>query len=281
MSGSKEINRWTGAAPFWEKHSAVIHQMFAPVTEALVEDARIGAGHAVLDIATGAGEPALSLAALVGPEGKVCGIDPVPEMVAIARRAAAERELANVRFDVAFADHLPFPADTFDAMVSRFGTMFFPSPGDAVREILRVLKPGRTLALAVWHSSETNPMFHAISQVVDRYIESPPPEPDAMDAFRFAQAGKLRDILGEAGVSAPSERLLRFTMDAPVTVEGFWTLRSETSERLREKLAMLSAEQLAKAKGQSLEALREYSTGSGMRFPAEVLIVSGTKMGQR
>jgi SAM-dependent methyltransferase len=279
VSGSKELDRWTGAAPFWEKHSAVIHQMFAPVTDALVEDARIGRGHAVLDIASGAGEPAVSIAALVGPQGKVCGIDPVPEMVAIARRAAIERGFGNAQFEVAYADRLPFPDGAFDAVVSRFGAMFFPSPVDSVRELLRVLKPRRKLALAVWHSSETNPMFHAISQIIERHVQSPPAEPDAMDAFRFAQSGKLRDILGEAGVIAPSERLLRFTMDAPVTVEGFWTLRCETSERLREKIAMLSGEQLTEVKGKALEALREYSTDSGMRFPGEVLIVSGTKRG--
>src|SRR6202140_3574819 len=137
------INRWKSSAPFWEKHRDVIRGMFAPVTQALVEDAEIGSGQTVLDIATGPGEPALSLAALVGPNGKVFGIDPIPEMVAAARRAAARLELRNVQFDVAFAEKMPFPADTFDAVISRFGVMFFPVPVDGAREMLRVLKPGR------------------------------------------------------------------------------------------------------------------------------------------
>src|SRR2546425_8900945 len=110
------INRWSGSAPFWEKHREIIRQMFAPVTQALVEDGQIASRHAVLDIATGPGEPALSVAALAGPEGKVFGIDPVPAMVAAARRAADHLGLRNAHFDVAFADHLPFPADTFDAV---------------------------------------------------------------------------------------------------------------------------------------------------------------------
>ena len=138
--------------------------MFAPVTQALVEDGLIGSGHTVLDIATGPGEPALTVAALVGPEGKVFGIDPIPEMVAAARRAADRLGFRNAQFEVASADHLPFPADTFDAVVSRFGVMFFPSPVDAVREMLRVLKPGRKLALAVWHFAERNPFhYHAVA----------------------------------------------------------------------------------------------------------------------
>ena len=73
QSDQAVINGWSGAAPFWEKHREIIRQMFAPVTQALVEDGLIGSGHAVLDIATGPGEPALSVAALVGPEGKVFG----------------------------------------------------------------------------------------------------------------------------------------------------------------------------------------------------------------
>src|SRR5206468_145558 len=88
----------------------------------------------------------LTIAALVGPEGKVFGIDPAPEMVEAARRAANHLGFRNAQFDVASADRMPFPADTFDAAISRFGVMFFPSPVDAVRETLRVLKPGRKLA---------------------------------------------------------------------------------------------------------------------------------------
>jgi SAM-dependent methyltransferase len=275
--GQEIMNRWSGAAPFWEKHREIIHQMFAPVTQALVEDGQIGSRHAVLDIATGPGEPALSVAALVGPEGQVIGIDPVPEMVAAARRAADQLGFGNVQFEVAFADRLPFPADTFDAVVSRFGVMFISSPVDAVREMLRVLKPGRKLALAVWHFPERNPFFYTMQRVVERYVDSPPPEPDAPDAFRFASPGKLRDVLGEAGAMASSERVLQFTIQAPILVEDFWTLRCEMSEKFREKVALLSSEQLTEVKRESLEALRGYSTDRGMSFPAEVLIVSGTK----
>ncbi len=275
--GQAVIDHWRNAAPFWAKHRELIRQMFAPVTQALAEDAGIRSGHAVLDVATGPGEPALSIAALVGPEGKVVGIDPALEMVVAARRAADDSAFRNTQFEVASADCLPFPADTFDAVVSRFGVMFFPSPADSVREMLRVLKPGRKLALAVWHLAGNNPYFHTLSQIVGRYIDSPPPEPDAPDAFRFCTPGKLRNVLAEAGAMAPSGRLLQFTIQVQVPVEDFWTLRCEMSEKLREKIASLSSEQLPEVKRQSLEALREYSTDHGMSFPAEVLIVSGTK----
>jgi len=271
------LNRWTGSAPYWEKHREIIRQMFAPVTQALVEAGQIGAGHVVLDIATGPGEPALSVAGLVGPKGKVFGIDPIPEMVAAARRAADRLGLQNIQFDVAFADQLPSPADRFDAVISRFGVMFFPAPVDGVREMLRVLKPGRKLALAVWHFAENNPFHYSLSRVIDRYVESPPLAQDALDAFRFATPGTLPAILKEAGAISVSERLLQFPIQAAISLEDFWTLRIEMSEKLREKIARLSNDQMKDVKREALESLGDYSTDGGMSFPAEVLIVSGVK----
>ncbi len=271
------INRWTGSAPYWEKHREIIRQMFTPVTDALVEDAQIASGHHVLDIATGPGEPALSVAAVVGPQGGVVGIDPIPGMVEAAQRAASRLAQENVAFQVAFADQLPFPAKAFDAVISRFGVMFFPSPVDALHEMLRVLKPGRKMAVAAWHFAERNPFHTSLSRVIDLYVESPPLEPDALDAFRFATPGKLLEILHAAGAQDPTERLLHFKINAAISLEDFWTLRQEMSEKLREKIKALSADKLAAVKRQTLESLREYSTESGMSFPAEVLIVSGTK----
>jgi ubiquinone/menaquinone biosynthesis C-methylase UbiE len=280
QSDQEVIDRWSGSAPFWEKHSEIIRHMFAPITHALVEDAQIGSEHVVLDIAMGPGEPALSVASLVGPKGKVYGIDPIPEMVEAARRAADRLGLENVQFDVAFADQLPFPADTFDAVISRFGVMFFPSPVDAVREMLRVLKPGRNLALAVWHFAERNPFHYTLSRVMDRYVKSPPLAPEAPDAFRFARPGKLMEVLVQAGVRAASERLFQFNIQAPISLEDYWTLRLEMSDKLRQKIRMLSREQVSEAKRRALESLCEYSTDRGMSFPAEVLIVNGTKSSQ-
>ncbi len=135
------INRWANSARFWEKHHEVIRHLFGPVAQALVDDAKIGMGQTVLDVATGPGEPALTVAALIGPDGKIFGVDPIPEMIAGARRAAGRLGLKNAKFEVGSADQLPFPDSTFDAAISRFGVMFFPSPVDGIREMLRVLKP--------------------------------------------------------------------------------------------------------------------------------------------
>jgi ubiquinone/menaquinone biosynthesis C-methylase UbiE len=83
------ISQWSESAPYWEKHREIIREMLAPVTQALIEEAQITGRSAVLDVATGPGEPALSIADLIGPEGKVMGTDAVPDMVEAARLLVA------------------------------------------------------------------------------------------------------------------------------------------------------------------------------------------------
>src|SRR5262249_51497160 len=164
QQNTEVIKQWTESAPYWEKHRDIIGKMFAPVTQALIEDAAITARAVVLDVATGPGEPALSIAHLIGSEGKVVGTDPIPEMVEAARREAHRRGVHTASFEVALADSLPFPDNSFDAVVSRFGVMFFASPVDSFRECLRVLKPGGKIAVAVWHFAERNPFHYVVAQ---------------------------------------------------------------------------------------------------------------------
>src|SRR5229473_2122889 len=166
IQDSKTLKEWRENAPFWEKHSATIRTMFAPLTEALIEDAGIREGQTVLDVAGGAGEPSLTIAERVGRSGSVTCTDAVAEMVAAAEGEAQRRGLMNVRFRQCLADALPFDDNSFDVVVSRLGVMFFPDPLAALREMLRVAKPKGSLALAVWHHNELNPFTHLVSDVV-------------------------------------------------------------------------------------------------------------------
>ncbi len=137
------------------------------------------------------------------------------------------------------------------------------------------------MALAVWHSVESNPFFYAMSRVIDQYFDSPPLAPDAPDPFRFASRGKLLEVVREAGAAVPTERLVQCKIEAAMAVEDFWTLRIEMSEKLREKIGTLSVDRLAEVRRHAIESLREYSTDGGMSFPAEVLVVSGSKVAVR
>jgi ubiquinone/menaquinone biosynthesis C-methylase UbiE len=277
LQAADTLHEWQESAKYWKKHSATIHSMFAPLTRALIEDAGIKTGDLVLDVAGGAGEPSLTIAGVVGPTGSVMCTDAVEEMVVAAQREAHERGIENIDFRQCTADSLPFSNDSFDVVVCRLGAMFFPDPLDALREMLRVTKPGGTLTFAVWHKSELNPYSYLVTQVVSRYVPVPAADPDAPDAFRFADAGKLAAILKQAGATDISERIFRFQIEAPISVEEFWTMRSEVSETLREKLKRLTEEQSLRVAQEVKDNARPFSSDNGMSFPAEMIIVRGRK----
>jgi ubiquinone/menaquinone biosynthesis C-methylase UbiE len=271
------LPEWRESAPYWAKHHATIRQMFAPLTRALIDDTGIIQGQAVLDVAGGAGEPALTIAEIVGPMGTVTCTDAVSEMVEAARTDAHDRGLINVQFRQCTADDLPFPDNSFDVTISRLGAMFFPDPELAFREMLRVTKPGGSLGYAVWHKSEFNPYSYLVTEVLSRHIETTPPGPDAPDAFRFAEPGKLARVLRTAGAINIRERILRFDMAAPMSPEEFWDMRSEISEILRDKLKNFSAAERWQIGKQVQHAVRAFFPNNQMRFPSQAIIVTAKK----
>ncbi len=271
------LRAWRGSAPFWEKHRRTVEAMFAPLTRALVEAAHVAEGQAVLDIGGGAGDPSLTIAEIVGPTGMVTCTDPVAEMIGAAERAAHRRALANIKFRQCPAESLPFQNDQFDAALGRLSAMFFADPIVALREMLRVVKAGGYIAFAVWTSPEGNPFFRTITDVMARFVESPPADPDAPGAFRFAEPGKLRSFLSEAGAVDPTERLLNFNIEAKLPLDQFWTIRVELSDTLRDKVAKLTPGIITQARKAVEEAAQAFFQGDKMSFPARALIVAGRK----
>jgi SAM-dependent methyltransferase len=252
--------------------------MLAPLTQALIEETGIVSGQSVLDVAGGPGEPSLTIAGIVGLAGSVMCTDAVAEMVAAAESAAQRLGIRNISFRQCTADSLPFENNSFDSVISRLGVMFFPDPLVALQEMLRVTKPGGTISLVVWHRSELNPFAYTVTNVINRYVETPPADPDAPGAFRFAEVGKLARVLTEAGARDVHERLLEFRIEAPISPHEFWVMRSEISETLREKLARLSDEQVLSVTAEVEKSVREFFPNNKMSFPAEMIIVTGTKL---
>lgn len=279
IAGSETLRVWRESAPFWKKHSAVIRTMFSPLTEALIKEGGIAQGQSVLDVAGGAGEPSLTIAQRIAPTGAVTCTDAVAEMVATAESEALGLGLANITFRRCVADSLPFESNSFDVVVSRLGIMFFPDPLSAMREILRVTRPGGCMAFGVWGKNELNPFASIVTDIMSRHVELSPTDPDAPGAFRFAEPGKLAGILRVAGANDVRERVLQFHIEAPISPGEYWELRSETSDTLREKLAKLSATELMSIKQEVEDAVQGYFPNSQMSFPAQAIVVSGKKPG--
>ncbi len=274
---NKALDSWQTSARYWDKYRVLIEQMFAPLTSGLIEEARIGIGQKVLDIGGGSGEPSLTISSIVGPTGSVMYTDPAAGMVESAQAEAHRRGLTNIRFRQCSADDLPFPDRTFDVAVGRLSAMFFVDPVKAVREALRVILEGGYVSFVVWGPKEANPFFSVIADVIDRFVEGPPEDSGARDVFRFAVPGELAGILQQAGAKNVVERRLDFQIEAAVSFEQFWQLRTEMSGTLREKMARLAPAQLPTVKQAVVDAAQRYFVSGTMSFPAQALIVSGRK----
>jgi ubiquinone/menaquinone biosynthesis C-methylase UbiE len=268
---------WETSSQYWNKHQALIEKMYAPLSRALIEDAHIVSGQTVIDVGGGSGEPSLTIAPLVGASGSVTYTDPAAGMVRAARDEATRRGLTNISFHQCPAEQLPFADDSFDAGVSRLSVMFFPDVLAGQREMLRVVKSGGYVSFMVWAAREVNPFFSVVTEVLDRFVPADVEDEDAPGAFRFATPGKLATALREAGAVDVRERDLAFTIEAPITVERFWELRTEMSDTFRKKLAKLVPDQVAAIRYTVQKAVGGYFKTGGMSFPARVLIVTGKK----
>jgi ubiquinone/menaquinone biosynthesis C-methylase UbiE len=272
------LREWRESAFYWQKHADTIRTMFGPITQALIEDAEIVEGDAVLDVAGGAGEPSLTIAKTVGPAGSVVCTDVTAEMVAAAKTGAARRGVTNITLRQCAADSLPFENNSFDAVVCRLGVMFFPDPLAGLREMLRVGKRQGVLSLAVWDKAELNPFSFLITDVLAKHFGAPAPaDPNAPGAFRFAEHGSLARILIDAGAAHVEERVLKFQIAAPISLAQFWELRSETSGTLREKLATLPEQQRKLIAQEAQDAVRQYFSSGQLSIPAQMIIVTGHK----
>ena len=274
---NKALSGWQASARYWDKYRVLIAQMFAPLTSCLIEEARIGIDQKVLDIGGGGGEPSLTISSIVGPTGSVMYTDPAAGMVETAQAEAARRGLTNIQFTQCSADDLPFADNTFDVAVSRLSVMFFAEPLTGVRQMLRVIVEDGAVSFVVWGAKEANPFFWTVNDLIDRVVEPAKSDPSAPDPFRFAVPGELAGILTSAGAENVMERHLHFPIEAAISFDQFWKLRTEMSESLREKMARLTPAQLPALKQAAGDAAQRYFAGGKMSFPAEVLVVSGRK----
>jgi len=201
--------------------------------------------------------------------------DAVTEMVEAARANAQKRGLTNIQFRQCVADSLPFADNSFDVVVSRLGVMFVPV--SAFQEMLRVLKPGGRLAFAVWGKSDVNPFCYLVTRVMDEHVKSPAADPDAPNAFRFAEPGTLTSVMRQAGAVDVEEGIVEFDIAAPISAGQFWAMRSQTSDTLREKLKKLSADEQAQIAVEIEQAAKEFFPANQMKFPAQLIIATGKK----
>ena len=267
---------WNRVAPAWEKWDAWLESGFRVTSDFLIREARISAGHHILDVGSGTGHPAIPAAQIVGPSGSVIGIDVSERMLEVSRRKAEALGVNNVSFRRAEVDSLGFDDNHFDAVISRYCLMFLPYLGQTLREIARVLKPGGGVAVLVWAVKEKNPYITLAANVLKNYIEIPPPDPSLPGIFYLATPGDLLSRMKQAGFDRLNE--------AEVQIEGAFESGEEYLQCLKEMaapmhglFAALPANQKPHAEKDIIGQAEQFRRDGKVRIPGVALAVSGVK----
>ena len=219
--------QWSAAAEGWLDDREDIRSATQPVTEALIAGARIRAGNAVLNVACGGGDPALPIAEVVGPGGRVVAVDIVPAMVDGARALAEESGLANLTFRTIDDECDPgVEPGTFDAVTCRFGLMFMADPVRAARAWRAALKPGGRIAVSTWETFAAIPF---VLEIVGRHATLPPLDRDAPGIFAISSREKLTGILRDAGFTEIGIEGVRSTILGSAPPEVWWDVMTRSA----------------------------------------------------
>jgi len=261
------------AAEKWKAKSAV---MGRDVTEALVTYADPQLNMRVLDVASGAGEPAIPIAKRIAPTGHVIALDLSADLLTIAAERARQRGLTNITTQRADAHQLPFPDEQFDLATSRFGVMFFADTQRAFRELHRVLKPGARACFAVWGSKD-QPYFASTIGVVHALAGGPPIEPNGPDPFRFSRSGSLSEELAKSGFANVQEETRTVPWTWPGPPEEAWEQQRAIATPFLPLFNRVPPGAWPHINEQVHTAVRKHEKNGAIEFTASIILSSATK----
>ena len=190
--GESDLQTQIAAARAYE--AFFVPALFGEWAPRVAKLAGIRTGEHLLDVACGTGVLAREAASQAGPSGFVAGVDASPGMLAVAKAVAPRIEWREAK-----AEALPFPDQRFDAVVSQFGLMFFTDRRRALSEMLRVLKRGGRLVVAVWASLESAPAYAAEVALLER-LAGKPTAAALRAPFVLGDTKELKELVASAGV---------------------------------------------------------------------------------
>jgi ubiquinone/menaquinone biosynthesis C-methylase UbiE len=264
---------WQEAAPLWKKWHTKLSMQSRAATELVLEGAALEPGLKVLDLASGSGQPALSIASAVKPHGHVFATDMVAEMLLAAKENAEASGLSNIEFRAADAEQLPFPDKEFDRVTCRFGLMFFPDARKALTEQRRVLKPGGRISHVVWGPADENPLFSVMLGPFLKHVQAPPPPPDAPGVFRYADEQKLADTVRAGGFREVRTKRVAVKWPWPGPPQEQWEATREIAAPFKKMIAALPEDKKEAVIREVIEGIARYYDGNSVNFPATLLAV--------
>ncbi len=256
---------WNRFSPGWKKWDDLTMDFLKPFGDEIIRLIKPKGVDVVLDIASGTGEPGLTIATkLTG--GIAVITDNSEGMLEVARENAARRGIKNLEFTACDVSELPFPDNSFDLISCRFGFMFFPDMLLAAKEMVRVLKPGGRIATAVWNVPEKNFWATAVLSVINKNIQVVPPPPGAPGLFRCSKSGLIADLFKQTGLKNVSEREVSGKLNTGST-NAYWDFMTEVVAPVVAALSNADAATKEKVRREVFESVSQ-------RYPAEVAIDS-------
>lgn len=269
-------DQWQTAAEAWYRWSPTLHQWLGKATDKMLELAGISEGHRVLDIAAGAGEQSITAARKAGNSGYVLATDISANILAYAQQMAQQAGIHNIRTAVMDGEHLTLEDDTFDAVISRVGLIYFPDQQQALKEMLRVLRPGGKVAAIVYSTPEKNTFFSVPIAIVRSRAQLPPPLPGQPGPFSLGAAGRLEQAFAQAGFIHVSSVLMSAPLVLPSAKEYIRFAR-ESFGALHQMMSSLSGPEQASVWEEMERALQQFEDDNGFSGPCEMVVGVGEK----
>jgi SAM-dependent methyltransferase len=265
---------WSAVAGAWGEHADYTDARGAELGRTMLELTAPAAGARVLELACGAGGLGLAAAELVSPGGEVVLSDVAGEMTAIAAARAGARGLTNVSTRELDLERIDQPDGSFDVVLCREGLMFATDPGQAAREIRRVLRPAGRTAVAVWGPRERNPWLGLVFDAVSDHLRAPVPPTGIPGPFSLTDADELARLLTDAGLSEVTVRELSVPLQAD-SFEAWWARTSALAGPLSKLLRSLPADAAQPLRARLRAAVNPYATPTGLEFPGVSLLATG------
>ncbi|WP_430912303.1 class I SAM-dependent methyltransferase [Methylobacterium sp. sgz302541] len=259
----------------WADLQPMLDRLFRPFEDWIADCVADRGARDVLDVGCGAGATSLAIARRLEPGGCCTGIDISSVLVEIARRRIAETGLDNVRFLAADAQRHDFAGQRYDAVVSRFGVMFFDDPLEAFANIAGAVRPGGTLHCAVWRGPADNPFMTTADRAVPDILgAAAPPDPHAPGQFAFADAQRVETLLAASGWDGIEIQPL----DLPCTLAaGDLSVYARRMGRVGMILPTLDEAARREAEARLDQAFAPFVAGGTARFNAACWNVSARK----
>lgn len=274
---AEQRKQWSNVAEGWQRQWAAFEHGAQPLSDRMMDLAHVAVGQRFLDVATGIGEPAMTAARRVGLTGSVTAIDQAPQMLAVARQRLKAAGIQNVEFIEGDAEAVTLPRDFFDAVVSRFGIMFFVDPVRALARMWSSLIQGGWLSVAIWGSPERVPMISLPFSVLGRDLQPVPSLPRGPNPFALSEPGALEQVLRDAGFAEVQSEPFTVTFEFESVEELIVHLRA-VSAPIGMIMATASPDRQTEFWRKLAGAAAPYSDEQGtIRLDNECLVAAGRR----